>query len=82
MITSQLELERCLCKNINGSYNVLDALRYNTYCKNPHGLWQQIQTEYDFMLEQVNFYFLTEELATDHDGINLILELARRLQFD
>ncbi|WP_013323647.1 hypothetical protein [Gloeothece verrucosa] len=82
MITSQLELERCLCKNNHATYNVFDALRYNAYCKKPEELWQQIQLEYAFMLEQVNFYFLTSELTTDKDGINLVLELARRIQFD
>ncbi|ACK72836.1 hypothetical protein PCC7424_4472 [Gloeothece citriformis PCC 7424] len=82
MITTQLELERCLCKNSHGSYNVFEALQYNAYCKNPRLLWQQIQSEYAFMLEEVTFYFLTDEVATDAEGINLVLEVARRIQFD
>jgi hypothetical protein len=81
MITTQLHLERCLCKNPNGTYNIFDALRYNANSRHPHLDWNQIQIEYAFMFEQIQFYFITDEPATDRDGINLILELARRLQF-
>ncbi len=81
MITTQLNLERCLCKNSDGTYNIFEALRYNNYTISPHLLWELIQSEYAFMFDQIRFYFFSDELATDQDGINLILELARRIQF-
>lgn len=82
MITDQLELERCLCKNGNGTYNIFQALRYNAYVRNPQLAWLKIQTEYAFMFESIRFYFFTDEPSTDRNGITLILELARRLAFD
>jgi hypothetical protein len=73
------ELERCLCKNENGTYNIYEALRYSAYSSHPHADWQRLCFECPGIVTQISLYFLSDEPSTNQQGINLVIELATKL---
>lgn len=77
MITT--ELERCLCKNDNGTYNIHDALRYSAYSHNPRADWQRLTLKYPALLHQISLYFFNDHPATNQQGIDVVIDLAKGL---
>ena len=73
------ELERCLCKNNDGTYDIYDALRYNAYSLDPQGDWQRLTQEYRAIIQRMSIYFLTEQPATNREGITILIDLCRKL---
>ena len=67
------QLERCLCKNSNGTYNIYEAIRYLSYSKSPEIEWTRIKLDIPELPGNLQFYFFTNEPATDRQGIDLLM---------